>query len=239
MKIKFLLFGVIFAMTGFIVHADQISVEDSMYVNDFTAKAGDTVTVDVLFFNTTAYSAIQDVIFTDENINIIPTFDDGSDVAWLDPVGRSVSNPRALVSYTTNAILADPNKHVSHELRLVGVQMRNKAVFSIVTQGEPIYQIRLAIPQNTPTGVFPCKIVNQRYSTGIPNDNTTRVGKNSTFYITVDGTTGVKDVNAAKEVAGVKYFNIAGMESSEPFQGMNIVVTSYTDGTQSTAKVMK
>jgi len=29
------------------------------------------------------------------------------------------------------------------------------------------------------------------------------------------------------------------MTSDKPFDGMNIVVTSYTDGTTSTAKVMK
>jgi hypothetical protein len=40
-------------------------------------------------------------------------------------------------------------------------------------------------------------------------------------------------------VAGVRYINVAGMESNEPFDGMNIVVTTYTDGTTTTAKVLR
>jgi hypothetical protein len=32
---------------------------------------------------------------------------------------------------------------------------------------------------------------------------------------------------------------VAGMESATPFEGMNLVVTRYTDGTTSTSKVMK
>jgi hypothetical protein len=52
-------------------------------------------------------------------------------------------------------------------------------------------------------------------------------------------TTGVDDVNAVKAVKSVSYYNVAGMESATPFEGMNLVVTRYTDGTTSTSKVMK
>ena len=38
---------------------------------------------------------------------------------------------------------------------------------------------------------------------------------------------------------GVKYVNVAGMESNTPFDGVNIVVTTYTDGTHSAVKVIK
>ena len=51
--------------------------------------------------------------------------------------------------------------------------------------------------------------------------------------------TGVNDVNSAKEVKGVSYFNMMGVESAQPFDGVNIVVTTYTDGTQSAAKVLR
>ena len=50
--------------------------------------------------------------------------------------------------------------------------------------------------------------------------------------------TAVTDINS-KTVAGVKYVNIAGMESNVPFDGVNIVVTTYTDGTKTAAKVIK
>ena len=51
--------------------------------------------------------------------------------------------------------------------------------------------------------------------------------------------TGVNDVNCAKEVKGVSYFNMMGVESAQPFDGVNIMVTTYTDGTQSAAKVLR
>ena len=51
--------------------------------------------------------------------------------------------------------------------------------------------------------------------------------------------TGVNDVNSAKEVKGVSYFNMMGVESAQPFDGVNIMVTTYTDGTKSATKVLR
>ena len=42
-----------------------------------------------------------------------------------------------------------------------------------------------------------------------------------------------------KTVSSVKYYNIAGMESDAPFSGVNIMVTTYNDGTTKTCKVMQ
>ena len=42
-----------------------------------------------------------------------------------------------------------------------------------------------------------------------------------------------------KEVKGVSYFNMMGVESAQPFDGVNIMVTTYTDGTSSAAKVLR
>ncbi len=52
-------------------------------------------------------------------------------------------------------------------------------------------------------------------------------------------TTAVRDINADKAIAGVKYYNVAGVESNEAFDGVNIVVTTYVDGTTSAVKVIK
>jgi len=48
----------------------------------------------------------------------------------------------------------------------------------------------------------------------------------------------VNELNAGKTVANVRYFNVAGQEMAQP-SGMTIKVTTYTDGTTSTAKVVK
>ena len=53
------------------------------------------------------------------------------------------------------------------------------------------------------------------------------------------GSVSVVEDMAKKTINNVKYINIAGMESVEPFEGVNIKVTTYNDGTTSTCKVIK
>lgn len=50
--------------------------------------------------------------------------------------------------------------------------------------------------------------------------------------------TAITDVNG-KTVANVKYVNLAGMQSNVPFDGINIAVTTYTDGSKNVVKVVK
>ena len=54
-----------------------------------------------------------------------------------------------------------------------------------------------------------------------------------------DVTTAVSDVKQAAEVASVRFMNLAGQVSSQPFTGLNIVVTTMTDGSVTTKKVFK
>ena len=53
------------------------------------------------------------------------------------------------------------------------------------------------------------------------------------------GSNAVVENLAQKTVNNVKYYNVAGMESNVPFEGVNIMVTTYNDGTTSTCKVIK
>ena len=55
---------------------------------------------------------------------------------------------------------------------------------------------------------------------------------------TDDRITGVNDVNINKTIESVRYINLMGAESSRAFDGVNIVVTKYSDGTTSTTKVV-
>ena len=50
--------------------------------------------------------------------------------------------------------------------------------------------------------------------------------------------TGIDELVNGKQIAGVRYFNALGQEM-QSVNGMTIVVTTYTDGTTSTAKVVK
>ena len=65
------------------------------------------------------------------------------------------------------------------------------------------------------------------------------------FYIveeTGDGSSipvSINEFMAGKSVIGVTYVNALGMKSNKPFDGVNIVVTKYSDGTTTTTKVLR
>lgn len=48
--------------------------------------------------------------------------------------------------------------------------------------------------------------------------------------------TAVSQVEAARAVSGVTFYNLAGMSSTTPFEGMNVEVTRYTDGSTAVRK---
>ena len=55
-----------------------------------------------------------------------------------------------------------------------------------------------------------------------------------------DITTAINTVETGNgEVKSVKYVNVAGIVSDKPFQGVNIVVTEYTDGSRTTTKMLR
>ena len=76
-------------------------------------------------------------------------------------------------------------------------------------------------------GVYSMPTDNNRHTTPAKMEYSVRTGINNLA------------VDANKKVVSVKYVNIAGIESTTPFQGVNIVVTRYDDGSQSTTKVIK
>lgn len=54
-----------------------------------------------------------------------------------------------------------------------------------------------------------------------------------------DTPTAVESINTGKQVVSVKYVNLAGVESATPFQGLNIEVKTYSDGTHTSTKVLR
>ncbi len=51
--------------------------------------------------------------------------------------------------------------------------------------------------------------------------------------------TAVMELTGVRQVVDVKYVNVQGMQSDKPFDGVNIVVTRYSDGTTTATKVMR
>ena len=65
------------------------------------------------------------------------------------------------------------------------------------------------------------------------------VMKNARVYQDQSIITAINDLHRHGNVESVTYYDVAGRHSQRPFCGVNIVVTRYTDGTTSTAKVVK
>ena len=58
------------------------------------------------------------------------------------------------------------------------------------------------------------------------------------FTIGVNNATAVNEMATGKAIASVEYFNLAGQRLAQPASGVNIIVTTYSDGTRSTSKVI-
>ena len=75
-----------------------------------------------------------------------------------------------------------------------------------------------------------------------PEKRTTQSGiSQSTFYLDWSATpsdisTQVEQPVVASDVTSTRYVNMAGVESDEPFGGVNIVVRTHADGTVTTTK---
>ena len=61
----------------------------------------------------------------------------------------------------------------------------------------------------------------------------------SGFVIAMDNTTSVNEQTVAKVVDHIDYYNIAGQRIDCPESGVTLTVTTYTDGTRTTTKVIK
>jgi hypothetical protein len=62
--------------------------------------------------------------------------------------------------------------------------------------------------------------------------------KPATFNIGVQTATAVNELQTGKTVAKVEYFNLAGQRLTRPANGVTLIVTTYTDGTRTTTKLL-
>lgn len=54
-----------------------------------------------------------------------------------------------------------------------------------------------------------------------------------------DAPTAISTISISKQVVTNTYYNVAGMASDKPFNGINIVVTRYSDGSHTATKIMR
>jgi len=69
------------------------------------------------------------------------------------------------------------------------------------------------------------------------NCNTTPA--RSEFDVILTKTTGVAEVKTNKTVVSERYYDVRGIEYSQPVEGVNIIVRTYSDGSTQSVKVIK
>lgn len=117
----------------------------------------------------------------------------------------------------------------------------NLATLAEQTGEQTIYDVFRVAPVST-IGLMDVNIPEVKYYATLYVEDTA----SSKYYVKKENAsksgsipTAITTVNGGAQVESVRYINVAGMESSKPFAGMNIVVTRYSDGTTTTTKVVK
>lgn len=102
-----------------------------------------------------------------------------------------------------------------------------------IDAGENTYELSITDGNGEPIDYQPLRTGVDTYSFVMPDGP---VNINVTF--SEAPITGVNDINAGKTIANVRYYNMAGQRVAQA-NGATIVVTTYTDGTTRTVKMMK
>ena len=172
----------------------------------------------------------------EENYILVEDRSVGAD-AWYTEVGEGIvqkGRPKeAVVSYTTN--FDEPSNWPNYDI--VGANMSKTP-----NTDNPNHFVTFFVTpkEGFAGGVRPIRAYvkytqedDQSFTFGTPEER--EVICNVTFQVP----DAVADINAAKAVSSVKYYNAAGVAADSAFEGVNIVVTKYADGSQSVVKVVK
>ena len=184
---------------------------DYLSMSGLTLRPGQTATVDVALNNDNDYIAMQCELVLPQGVKLVrvESIDRGSRHTNYN-IQHDVENN----VYTLINVSMSMNNYSGHE----GNMMR----------------LILAADQTFDGGVAELRLANVTLIT----DNHALVLA-SDAVADINNGSGINQITAPKEVAAVRYINIAGQESETPFEGLNIVITTYTDGTSTTAKVIK
>lgn len=114
------------------------------------------------------------------------------------------------------------------DAQLLGIYLQNDGNAGNRIEGDMILANMMLVLRETPDMYF--------YGTG-----GNQIENRYMMYnrVAMYGSDAVVENLAQKTVKDVKFYNVAGMESNVPFEGVNIMVTTYNDGTTSTCKVIK
>lgn len=243
MKVKTLLLAAIVATMSLSAVAAEdgtayTNCGDKLTAENVIVKPGE---VQVINFTLTRlaspnFTNIQfDIIFPE---GIIPTVDADGDMAWPGTLSKfGGKKPVDVINFKHN--MNEPENYPVY--RIVGANAGDSEQQPETQNPCQLYCINITANSTTPSGEYQLKAANLKY-TCLNNDSYATADEQVVCTITVeneDNPTAVNDLNSAKAVSSVKYVNVAGAESNVPFDGVNIMVTTYADGTTQTAKVIK
>jgi len=188
------------------------STGDALSVDAFSMRAGETRTVEVKLNNSErTYSALQCELVLPQGVHL----------NGIEAADRDSDHQFKYVH------------HVDDEsvVTLIGFSM---SLADFVGNEGAIMRLSLTADEDfdgngTVLSVENVRLCTRKSKVYLADDALAQVGVN----------TGVEQTVADKQVASVRYYNIQGQESETPFNGVNIVVTTYTDGTSTTAKVLR
>ena len=195
------------------IAADRcITTGDALIVQPVTLRPGETRTVEVALDNTEhEYTAVQCEIVLPEGVKLVGV--EGID-RGRQHTCRSMGNKVDDNVYTMIEASLELDRFAGDHGNIVRLTIAAGDEFASSDAEVMLTNVVLVAPDH------------RRFLAG---DASGRINDGS----------GVEQISADKQVASVRYINVAGMESNEPFDGMNIVVTTYTDGTTTTAKVLR
>jgi hypothetical protein len=189
-----------------------VKTSDALTVESTTVNADMTRTIDIALNNDeNSYHAMQCEL-------VLPR---GMQLTAVEPMDRGKDH----TSYT-----------IKHEVEENVYTLMNVSMNNQLYAGNEGKVLRLTL---TVTDEFDAASAEMQLTNVMFVDTNNRIHHAADVMSKFNENTAVEKVIADKQIEKVTYVNIAGQQSEKPFDGMNIVVTTYTDGTTSTTKVIK
>lgn len=186
---------------------------DALSMQALTMRAGEVRTVEVALNNIEhSYIALQCEVVLPQGVRLIGVegIDRGSEHSYF-----SIKHENEQNVYTLMGVSMPNCGYAGNEGNVMRLMLMADETF--------------AATQDTNVTLANVALVTANHAIYLASDAMAMVNNGS----------GVEDITANKQVAAVRYINVAGQESETPFNGINIVVTTYTDGSVSTVKMMR
>ena len=231
MKIKSLLVAGL-ALLAVSATAETFNVESKITLpEDFTLAAGETSGLTTMTLNRVGDNTDN---FTNAQLNILPL--EGLEIMGVtqaSPVEATYYNELEEADKPALGIKSAFNAEVNAYVIGFVNETYNEDQIKIEKNPVALCRIKIKLAEDFAGGDWKAYL---KYTDYANNDF---VNEEYVLFSFPTPEVAVENINAGKAVAGVKYYNVAGQAADSAFEGVNIVVTTYVDGTQNVVKVVK